>query len=192
MSIRKKELDLFSTPVSLYDLSDLNLESIAEYVESVDKEEFHLLDIGKSDYKLNPHFLNHPDLLELKESIENCIDDYSIRMGITPLKISGSWSNITDVGGRLELHRHECSIVSGVFYPQVNIPVTPLLLKNPIWQYKMSEEYDFTIQSQYPSFFDLIHISSGMLVLFPSWLEHKTDKEIGRRLCISFNTNIDK
>ena len=192
MGIQKEELDLFPTPVSLYDLSDLNLELISEYIESVGKQEFHLLDNGKSDYRLNPNFLNASELSELKESIEYCVEDYCQRMGFTRLKISGSWSNITEVGGRLELHRHERSIVSGVFYPKLNTSITPLLFKNPIWHYKMAEDYDFNIQSLYPSFFDLIHISSGMLVLFPSWLEHKTDKEIGRRLCISFNTNIDK
>ena len=30
-----------------------------------------------------------------------------------------------------------------------------------------------------------------MLVLFPSWLEHKTDSEVGIRKIISFNASYD-
>ena len=35
--------------------------------------------------------------------------------------------------------------------------------------------------------YNTIFPQSGMLVLFPSWLEHKTEVEIGRRIIISFN-----
>ncbi len=188
MEIQKEELDLFPTPVSLYDLSYLDLDIIHENIESVEKLEFHLLDNGGTDYRINNRFLDRPDLLELKESIECCLADYTERVGFTDLYMTGSWSNITEVGGRLELHRHERSIVSGVFHPKVDEPVRPLLFKDPIWMYKMAEEYDFPHSASYPNFFNAVDITSGVLVLFPSWLEHKTDKEIGRRSCISFNT----
>tara|TARA_B100000965_G_C19258108_1_gene611775 strand:- start:78 stop:656 length:579 start_codon:yes stop_codon:yes gene_type:complete len=192
MSIRKNELELFPTPISLYDLSDLDLDSIVDCVEGIDKEEFHLLDNGKTDYQIGDNLLDNPDLVQLKEHIEHCIEDYSRKLGFVEIKLSGSWSSITDIGGRLELHRHEMSMVSGVFYPKVDCEISPLLFKNPIWQYKMAECYDFSIQSKYASFYDFIKPHSGLLILFPSWLEHKTDKEIGRRIIISFNAEIDK
>tara|TARA_B100000945_G_scaffold902_1_gene786 strand:- start:50 stop:640 length:591 start_codon:yes stop_codon:yes gene_type:complete len=188
MEISREELNLFPTPISLYDLSHLDLDIIFENIENIEKREFHLLDNGGTDYHLNDRFLDRPDILELKEAIEYCLADFAKRLGYTPLHLTSSWSNITDIGGRLELHRHERSIVSGVFHPKVDEPIRPLLFKDPIWMYKMAEEYDFPHTVPYPNFFDAIPITSGLLVLFPSWLEHKTDKEIGRRSCISFNT----
>ena len=131
MSIRKNELELFPTPISLYDLSDLDLDSIVDCVEGIDKEEFHLLDNGKTDYQIGDNLLDNPDLVQLKEHIEHCIEDYSRKLGFVEIKLSGSWSSITDIGGRLELHRHEMSMVSGVFYPKVDCEISPLLFKNP-------------------------------------------------------------
>tara|TARA_B100001094_G_C17820009_1_gene618019 strand:+ start:44 stop:658 length:615 start_codon:yes stop_codon:yes gene_type:complete len=196
MEISREELNLFPTPVSLYDLSYLDMDVIIENIENAEKREFPLLDNGVTTYDLIDRFLDRPDILELKESIEYCLADFTKRLGYTHLHLhlTSSWSNITDIGGKLELHRHESSIVSGVFHPKVDEPIKPLLFKDPlmldhdIWVYKMAEEYDFPHTVPYPNFFDEIPITSGLLVLFPGWLEHKTDKEIGRRSCISFNT----
>ena len=50
MEIRKDELYFFPTLVSLYDLSILNLNIISEVVENTPKDNYHLVDKGKTDF----------------------------------------------------------------------------------------------------------------------------------------------
>tara|TARA_B100001996_G_C18478404_1_gene522803 strand:+ start:100 stop:672 length:573 start_codon:yes stop_codon:yes gene_type:complete len=188
MAIRKNELYFFPTLVSVYDLSELNLNIISEVVENNPKDNYHLVEKGKTDFVLDKNILDHPNLIELKQNINSCVDDYRQRLGLSKVKIASSWSSITDVGGRLELHRHAGSTISGVFYPEIKQPISPLLFKDPTHSYKMCELYDRSIEPTINSFsYMKIDPSLGMLVLFPGWLEHKTDREIGRRKVISFN-----
>ena len=187
MGIQKEELDLFPTPVSLYDLSHLDMGIISEVIETIPKEEFYLVDNGQTDFNTNSFILNHPDLFDLKDSIEQCLNDYSIRLGVDNIVVQNSWSSITEIGGRLELHRHEGCVISGVFYPKFNEPVSPLIVKSPISQNQMFEIYNPESNVQNTHHYNTIVPQSGMLVLFPSWLEHKTEVEIGRRIIISFN-----
>ena len=189
MEIRKDELYFFPTLVSLYDLSILNLNIISEVVENTPKDNYHLVDKGKTDFVSDKKILDHPNLIELKQNIDTCVDDYRQRLGLSKVRITSSWSSITDVGGRLELHRHAGSSISGVFYPEIKQPISPLLFKDPTHSYKMCELYDTSVESTINSFsYMRIDPGLGMLVLFPGWLEHRTEVEIGRRKVISFNT----
>ena len=187
MEIQKEELDLFPTPVSLYDLSYLDMDVITEVIENTPKEEFYLVDGGKTDFNVDCYILDDPNLINLRTSIEDCLNDYSIRLGVDNIVIQNSWSSITEVGGRLELHRHEGCVVSGVFYPKLNEPISPLIVKSPISQNQMFEIYNPESNVQNRHHYNTIVPQSGMLVLFPSWLEHKTDVEVCRRNIISFN-----
>lgn len=187
MQFKKCELDLFPTPVSLYDLSAVDITSLLEIIEQSEKKEFCLVQEGVSTFGSDMNLLDHPDLVELKSSILWALKDYRDRLGIFNIQISDSWFNFTKPGGRLELHRHEGSIVSGSFYP-IDNKVSPLLFKSPILPHKMNELYKPNANTQHAFGINTIVPSQGMLVLFPSWLEHKTDTEIGERLVVSFNT----
>ena len=191
MEIQKEELDLFPTPVSLYDLSYLDMDVITEVIETIPKEEFYLVDRGKTDFKSGCNVLDNPNLVNLRTSIKDCLNDYSIRLGVDNIVIVNSWSSITEIGGRLELHRHEGSVISGVFYPKIDEPVSPLIVKSPISQNQMFEIYNPESNVQNTHQYNTIFPQSGMLALFPSWLEHKTEVEIGRRTIISFNGTYD-
>ncbi len=188
MAIRKEELYFFPTLVSVYDLSGLNLKNVSQVIESYPKQRYHLLDKGETDFSLRKNILTDPNLRELKCNIESCIDDYRQRLGLVDLTITSSWSSVTDVGGRLELHRHAGSSISGVFYVEITQQISPLLFKDPTHQYKMCERYDVNTEPSMNSFsYMKLDPSLGMLVLFPGWLEHKTEIEIGKRKVISFN-----
>ena len=75
MEIRKDELYFFPTLVSLYDLSILNLNIISEVVENTPKDNYHLVDKGKTDFVSDKKILDHPNLIELKQHIDSCVDD---------------------------------------------------------------------------------------------------------------------
>ena len=90
-------------------------------------------------------------------------------------------------GKRLNLHRHEGSVLSGAFYLKVDNDSVPLRFKSPLLPYKMNDMYQ-RMDNQYASTGVMLKPSNGQLVLFPSWLEHETDPECGERCVISFNT----
>ena len=46
----------------------------------------------------------------------------------------------------------------------------------------------FKYHSEYATVFHPVEPYQGLLVLFPSWLDHKTETEIGERFVVSFNT----
>jgi len=187
MEYKKCEIDLFPTPVSLYDLSSVDVEPLLQVIEELETHAYYLVESGESSFGPQSELLNDSRLIDLKKSIKSCLDDYVNRLGIFPLSFAESWFNKTPPGGRLDLHRHEGSCISGAFYP-LDEEIVPLLFKSPILPYKMNELYRPGVQTQHAYGFNTVFPSKGMLILFPSWLEHKTDFEIGKRLVVSFNT----
>lgn len=184
MHLTKEEWELFPTPVSLYNLSDINTDSLKAALRDQVDYDYGLVDNGTTSYPEESKLLDNA--LDIKEVIQECINDYANRLGLCRLQIDTSWFNKTNKGGRLELHRHEGSVISGGFYPFPQEEVSPLLFRNPIIPYKMNET--FQNNTSYANMFHEVHPYQGLLILFPSWLEHKTDKEIGNRFVVSFNT----
>ena len=88
-----------------------------------------------------------------------------------------------DDNGNVALHRHQGSVVSGALYIDLPDNPSPIRFKNPLIPYKMMELY--TEQSNYHQ---SVEIYEGLLILFPSWLEHETLPQKGKRTVISFNT----
>jgi hypothetical protein len=187
MEFKKCELDLFPTPISVYDLSEVDVVPLLSIINSSKIYEHLLVPNGKSSYGTNSLILDFEELKYLKKIFQECVDDYCSRVSIQRSILSNSWFNITEPGGRLELHRHEGSVVSGAFYPKVDGKLTSLRLKSPLLPYKMNELYN-DIDSIYAVKYNEIEPQEGMLILFPSWLEHDTSEEISERIVISFNS----
>ena len=100
-----------------------------------------------------------------------------------PVDVSSSWFNEMDNGAHVKLHRHERSIISGVLYFNLSNNSSPISFKNPLIPYKMMELYNGN-----SNYYNTIDVYEGLLILFPSWLEHETLPQSGKRCVISFNT----
>jgi len=192
--LKKIELDLFPTPVSLYNLENVDFSALLDIIDSEqsDAREFHLTPNGKTTFRGSgsneSSILGRQETREIRRELMKCVRDYTERLGIHNIDICESWFNITEPGGSLGLHRHEGSVVSGALYPRLMGDVSPLLFKSPISMYKMNELYRPGTESQHAFGFNTVWPETGILVLFPSWLEHTVDKEVGHRLVVSFNT----
>lgn len=182
----RKDFDLFSTPISTYFLEDLNLNQIKSVISKSNVSQHGLLNHGYSSYGIDLPILENIELFCLKKSIKNCIDNYTERTGLKKLKIINSWFNCTSSGHYVKEHRHERSVVSGAFYFDLSEQVSPLMFKTPLYPYKMIDVYEKS--TSYSEIYARITPENNMLIIFPSWLEHHTDIEIGNRNVISFNT----
>lgn len=147
--------------IKQYDLSFLNLENILKILQSTQTREHGLVGDGISSYNYGMPILEYPELIGLKAIIEKYLKEYHPK----PLKIINSWFNTMNVGDELKIHKHEESIVSGAFYINVGDNSVPLI---------------FSTQQVKPK--------NGLLVLFPSEMEHYTEPEREQRTVMSFNT----
>ena len=147
--------------IKQYDLSFLNLENILKILQSTQTREHGLVGDGISSYNYGMPILEYPELFGLKAIIQKYLKEYHPK----PLKIINSWFNTMNVGDKLKIHKHEESIVSGAFYINVGDNSVPLI---------------FSTQQVKPK--------NGLLVLFPSEMEHYTEPEREQRTVMSFNT----
>lgn len=126
---------------------------------------------------------------DLKYTIQKCVDVYTAEAGLVPLEIGLSWSAIYENGSYIERHNHTGgSMVSGAYYPYIESNESSLLFENPVSVLKPTDESNGQI-TEYNSRGKEIHVSSGSLLLFPSWMFHYTNKnDSGKRIVISFDT----
>jgi uncharacterized protein (TIGR02466 family) len=101
--------------------------------------------------------------------------------------ITQAWSNICEKGKKHHEHVHPNSIVSGVFYFQINENLPPIEFRNP-----NTHSFNLNIQKQnnFNSATFLLPLNSGELILFPSNLTHSVpeNKADLPRISLAFNT----
>ena len=131
--------------------------------------------------------IDHPLVIKLKETFQNCVDQYIQTAGLTQCNISNSWLSIMDTNSKLVPHRHENSVLSGAYYPKVPKNSTGLKFFNPTKIYKMCETHQET--TMYNADNGEFPAQEGVLYIFPSWLEHSSEtNQTDNRMVISFNT----
>lgn len=187
----------FATPVGMFYTEDKTLtvdifSEILSIVKNKSEDVYHLLDQSKTT----------PDNLNSRESftaLVNFIEKKTERfseevLGIkkNDLTLTSMWSNVHSSGSKHQIHQHPNSFLSGVYYPYIpecedpgNIVfVDPRQAKNMFYA-------DFFKSSCISNRNIWVTPQTGLLLLFPSWLEHGTDPYICsagiERVAISFN-----
>lgn len=139
-----------------------------------------------------PHDLpQRPAFHTLFEAIGTVMNECATAEGIpdevSPV-ITGAWSNIESPGDYVRVHMHPWSVFSGVYYLKCDEDAGDIFLVDPrpgasalYWPTQEVTERGAINFEPKP----------GMLLLFPSWLEHYTDpnRSAEERICISFNTH---
>jgi uncharacterized protein (TIGR02466 family) len=125
----------------------------------------------------------------LTNKIQNLVNSYVETLRLAPVKITDSWFNILGPGSSIEPHRHELSIISGALYLDVAPGSASLRFHSPLECMRMAEWYtdkDDYLQNKQLEF----PCNTGLLILFPSWLQHSTQTNTTeRRVSVSFNTS---
>jgi len=147
-------------------------------------------DISKDRYILN----NMPDLKkEIENHCELFVRKYLKVKNNAKFYLLNSWCNIHSSGEFSQTHHHGSSLISGVYYP-----IFPKNSGNILFQHKDAVTTNLFPQAIMMEYDEPNHLNSGMyyiqvkegtIVLFPSHLEHKVDKNLSnqKRYSIAFN-----
>lgn len=133
--------------------------------------------------------LERPVWAPLRQLIQSTCAEALGEMGRSgqPFQLQ-SWVNLHDRGGFNFLHMHEASLLSGSFYLEVPAGSGALCFRDP-----RPGVTHGSLKGSVPNGHADIHLkpSTGLLVLFPSWMEHYVEPhESDRpRICIAFNAN---
>tara|TARA_B100000886_G_scaffold229128_1_gene159783 strand:- start:513 stop:1094 length:582 start_codon:yes stop_codon:yes gene_type:complete len=176
--------NIFPTQIGTYHI-DLDKELINSVMQDYKISPLDVLNRGRTSYQQSydsDFFLFDKRLNDLKNQIISKLNDYTSQTFLVPCAISSSWFNKMDGNGSVNAHRHNGSVVSGALYLEVPDHASPLVLKDPLEPYRMMELSTY-FTDQYG-----VDVYEGLLILFPSWLEHKTFPQKDSRTVISFNT----
>lgn len=181
-------LQLFPKPVLIASYhKDFTKE--LEYVKSLEHKLNEKAQKEYSKQSTNTFLLDEPELKEIREFIEVYIKFYvnNILECKDELVITQAWSNIAEKGKRHHEHVHPNSIVSGVFYFQINEKLPPIEFRNP-----NTHSFNLNIQKQnnFNGATFLLPLNSGELILFPSNLTHSVpeNRDDLPRISLAFNT----
>ena len=187
----KEVYDLFPTLVMRFTdvISPSELDNLFEKLKKCKSDENDAALVrGRSSYIKCFDILSK---LGLKEKMQKRVDEYADHIKLKPLNISNSWFAIQDVGGMLKDHSHGGSIVSGVFYINVDEGSNPTVFENPNPYAYFN--YDTVIKEYTPYTYQHFNVfpQKGNLIIFPSWVKHGCTyipNQSKDRTIISFNT----
>ena len=182
-------LNLFPTPIGIIKFDSLSQE-----------EENFLLNTPTGNYNNNyldnvgsnnNYILNDTKLSSFKNKIKESINLYKkeVMCCDQEMNITNSWVNFLKPGKRHSMHYHSNSMLSGVYFINVNNETPNLQLEHPnpkLWPLSWERK-----ESKYENNLgELIIAEKNMLVLFPSTLMHRVDLNTSSitRVSLSFNT----
>ena len=129
----------------------------------------------------------------IKNNLNTLINDMDWDLNIQSVKISSMWAIINEKGAWNQKHQHSNSDISAAYYVTAHEgcgdivfydPRPARVYKRPIA--KHPNKLNGTVNSIKPE--------AGMLVLFPSYLDHSVNPNVSdkKRIVISFNLSLEK
>jgi uncharacterized protein (TIGR02466 family) len=195
--MQTKFLMLFPTTIAITEnfLTSDELEILLQKVKDVNDMNEHDLIYGDSQSSHSKDLLN--GILDrvkdtsLYTKIVDKLNEYTSSMGLYDVSIRNSWVNIQRPDSFLNAHNHNNSKISAALYLKVDDKSSNIIFHDahPFRNFR-----EFNSQNAKENKLNLTEYSlkptAGMLVLFPSWLNHSGDtNHSDERIAISFNAD---
>lgn len=101
------------------------------------------------------------------------------------------WATFSEQGEGLDMHDHPNSDISTVFYLDADEASGPVMFRDPRPAARL---HDFNVHSRTPLNRHAwpIHPQPGLLLVFPSWLEHRVEpnRSVATRISIGLNATL--
>ena len=195
-------LNLFSTPVYKNNLTGKDFSVVQEEILK-SLEEINFVDTNKLNSELfdplntkvssnieDSNFLyeyNCTNMIQfISDSVVSYLKDIGLR-GEVKFEISNSWITCIDNKHHIQTHHHEGVGISGIYYYKTNGEDGNLFLSSPTKYMQISNIFKRCNPNQS---FEIIP-ENGMIVLFPSWIDHgvRSNMTDDERMSIAFNIN---
>lgn len=128
-----------------------------------------------------------PEFAAIKHFITECVATYCefAKIDKTGMKFSGAWLNLYRTHGYQDLHTHEDSVISGVFYLQAH-HVKDFVVQAPwhFFQPSYARLAEVTPHNCHNLEYETV---TGRCLVFPSHLMHRTLPTQGERISLAFN-----
>jgi len=184
---------LFAKPVYHRNIGRILTKEENDFILKNCERENTFFNLGNYTSK-DTYILENPTLSKLKVDIQSVIDDY-IENIINPvdsfsLYITQSWLNVAEPGRFHNVHTHANSVLSGVFYFEVDEHSNFTTFHND------TSYENYGIQPKYSTYYNsreyAIELDKNDVIVFASDMRHsvppnKSDKP---RISLSFNTFI--
>jgi uncharacterized protein (TIGR02466 family) len=182
---------IFPTRIDIHDLSqDPDFEKVKQIIQLQESQATPhlLLNNAFSTYTSNNiPILDHIALTGFRKRLDSLVHAMALDLRLAPITINNSWFNIMGEGQRVEPHRHMMSVISGAFYTEAAPNSAGLRFHSPLAQLRMNEM--LLDSNGLNADFHEVECKEGLLILFPSWLEHSTAVNSSkRRVTVSFNS----
>ena len=185
---------LFPTIVVYNENEDIINESIVSFARKIVKENYDKPFYSPCYSTVNKlaSVLDYKEFSFIKQRIINCLGAYLQRTKIKKenLKFSCSWINLYEQHGYQDLHNHNRSMISGVFYLKSD-GNKDLIFQSPAHFFQpIAPEYE---EKNIENCWNVEYESKvGRCFIFPSHLMHRTLPATSERISLSFNIIYDK
>lgn len=111
-----------------------------------------------------------------------------LRIGYRAFEITACWANVNAPGAAHPMHNHPNNFLSGVYYAQTQQGADTINFHDPRIQTGIIRPPVTELTSENTDQV-VVRVSTGTLLIFPSWLQHSVDpnRSAERRISISFN-----
>ena len=176
-------LPIFPTPVYVSEIGIVQ----SDEMQTIDLLET-TMNVSGNSYSVNTKVLGIlPELTSrILPHLKSYVDNVLCPNTDISLRITQSWVNRNKTKESHHRHNHDNSIISGVYYIY---PETPPCIK--FYRKKESDiSIDTILHNPFNSKEFKVNVKRGMLILFPSSLEHSVDTNTNseERISLAFNT----
>ena len=185
--------NLFPTPIcrNYYDLQESLAEKLVPKLLDIEREDndpVHYSINGYTNYGKDSNTLDLEECESLKSWIVETVNFFSHEIGVPgEFVLHDSWFAINRKNSYHEQHNHLPSVWSGVYYVQANENDAGLTFVNK--NLESNWPWSATANNESLKYNASMPISSGIVYVFPSYLDHKVDQQMvdQERIMISFN-----
>lgn len=111
-----------------------------------------------------------------------------LRIGAAECGITACWATVLAPGASHKLHSHPNNFLSGVYYVRTREGADTINFHDPRRQVNVIRPPVVELTAENTDQV-VVRVREGMLLMFPSWLEHSVDanRSDGERISLSFN-----
>ena len=202
---KKAMFPVFPVPIYINRLTDdkeFNQELVSK-VETLRNSDPEGVEICKKEYRngytsffSRNQIQKDAEFREIAEQILRHGRCYARSMGFStenpPLNLITMFGTINVKGCYHEVHRHRSSLISGTYYVSANKTSARISFLDPKAGFRMHEPGGHTGQTIFSNLEFSVQPQTGMIVMFPSYLEHWVEMQQNEipRIGITFNLDL--